>query len=120
MTRIELPDYLPSQFKNWLDFYYEIKNKGYDQMETIELSIWDDTKIEWRSQFNEDVDFYHKFPMWVVRERALNHLLTKLPDFDSMINLIDSYLSSRQNMGEIMENKEILDKILSICERKRN
>lgn len=129
---IQLPDYLPARYKNWLNLYLDVARQFKEQG----VEITEDTKVKlyelgdyheqqelYKSYGPEVVHFYQEFPMTLIKARAFDFILPNLPAWEEVYRfdrdlMTASIYSSPINSME--KNREIIEKLMSICPRERH
>lgn len=125
MTEIELPDYLPSRYDSWLHLYLEIQQIFIERGEpiteeaTVKLSELGDREEQktFRQYSEEVIHFYQHFPITVIKARALDYVLSKLPSFDIMYEVRNKSMASFYT-NELMY--EVFNNLLDVCQKKQN
>lgn len=121
---IQLPDFLPSRYKNWLELYLDV----YRTMHESGCPINDETKVklfemgdheeqkDLTSQYGEHiVAFYQEFPLILIKARALDFILPNLPTKDEMYSIYLGYMSAKHCTTTVEKNAKIIEGILNIC-----
>lgn len=114
-NEIELPDYLPSKYKSWYHLYLEVdkgfKEKGFVINEETKVKLFDLGSLyeqELLQTYSKEVlYFYQEFPMTLIKARALDYILSKIPDLETMYkirNLAMSVPYADSSMFEIFNN----------------
>jgi hypothetical protein len=123
-NEIELPDYLPSRYRSWLHLYLEIQRLFAERGETIQedsevtmYELGDDEEQQMLRQYSEEVIcFYQHFPVSLIKSRALDYVLSKLPSFEVMHEIRNRTLANLPySYGESIYQS--LNGLLSICPR---
>jgi hypothetical protein len=69
-------------------------------------------------QYSEEVIyFYHHFPITVIKSRALDYVLSKLPSFEKMYEVRGKAMSG---MHADQTMYEVFNKLLDVCPKKQN
>lgn len=106
MELIKLPDYLPSRFKSWLQLYVHINRilteQGITITEDLKIRFSEYLDAEEMKMFSEqEIMFYHEFPLTIIKARAFDELLASMPDFQDFIEIQETiYLNSRYLTNE--------------------
>lgn len=117
---IKLPDYLPSRYKNWLDFYQQFvevsSNRGFIINEETKVCVYDCMDYHEREALKmHEVKFYQEFPLIVIKARALDYILSESPSYEDILHLKHSVLST--HLASVDLNK-ILNGLLNVATRK--
>lgn len=126
MKEIQLPDYLPSRYKTWLHLYLEIQKIFAERGEIIneettvkfyELGDYEEQKML-RQYSEEIIYFYQHFSITIIKSRALDYVLSKLPPFEMMYEVRGKAMSGMyadQTMYELEYGARNKDGIYRIC-----
>jgi hypothetical protein len=113
---IQLPDYLPSRYKSWLHLYLEVqqafaeRGESFDEETTINMcELGDREEREMLiNQFGEEVVLYQHFPVTLIKARAFDFILSKLPTFKELINIRSAAMGAdwctNESMWEVFNN----------------
>lgn len=124
MKEIQLPDYLPSRYKTWLHLYLEIQKIFAERGEIIneettvklyELGDYEEQKML-RQYSEEIIYFYQHFPITIIKSRALDYVLSKLPSFEKMYEVRGKAMSGMY-ADETMY--EVFNALLDVCPTNR-
>lgn len=123
MDTVHLPDYLPSRFRNWLHFYTETLSL----FKQHNWSLNDDTTIKYYEYGVYDTDhelveqlrdtaFVQEIKFLDVKLRAFDYLVSQLPAFEDVRELI--YSSMRGIQGRDMDDtrKQLFETLLDLKE----
>ena len=123
---IQLPDYLPSRYKNWLHLYLTIKrelgNRGEDVDIMESVKLYEGQDYEERQMSREMIDFYQQFPVQLIKARALDFVLSKLPSFEDLYSFAGSWHSVvPMTAGNVhtADAFKMFNDLLDICPKKR-
>jgi len=105
MQEFKLPDFLPSRFRTWLSFYYqigrELEKAGHEINEETMVkysSFTDYEEQEYiRKTFDEQVYFVTEFPITLIKARAFDEVIAKIPDYVTVQELKRSAMASFQD-----------------------
>lgn len=126
---IQLPDYLPARYKNWLDLYLDIARQFNEQgvpiteetkVKLYELGDYEEQRQMMIQYGQEVVHFYQEFPMTLIKARAFDFILPNLPTqedvyrFNYDLMMVLRYSTSGASVDK---NREIIDKLMTICPR---
>ncbi|MBS0646778.1 MAG: hypothetical protein JSR97_09360 [Verrucomicrobia bacterium] len=124
MKEIQLPDYLSSRYKTWLHLYLEIQKIFAERGEIIneettiklyELGDYEEQKM--LRQYSEEVIyFYQNFPIKIIKSRALDYVLSKLPSFEKMYEVGGKAMSG---MHADQTMYEVFNALLDVCPTNR-
>lgn len=128
---IQLPDYLPARYQNWLALYLHVIK----QFTAQGISINESTKVklyemgdhkeqkELREQYGEEVvHFYQEFPLILIKARAFDFILPNLPSQEEVYRFrFDLHNASMysSNANAVEKNENIIGKLMSICPKDR-
>lgn len=125
MDEIQLPDYLPSRYDNWLDLYLDVvrifKEQGFEinddtKVKLYELGDYEEQKEIMTQYGDRVVHFYQEFPLTLIKARAFDFIITKLPSQITMERLYYNIMTSPMRSVSVQEDHETLEKFRSICQ----
>lgn len=126
---IQLPDFLPSRYPNWLTLYLDVIRQFTEQgvpinegtkVKLYELGDYEEQREIMRQYGNEVVHYYQEFPLILIKARAFDFIMPNLPTqedvyrFNYDLMTASMYSSSAAQSGK---NREIIDKLMTICPR---
>lgn len=117
---IQLPDFLPSRYRSWLELYRDLqktfKEQGISITEETTIKIAEfGTKEEmdlFKKQFGCDVTLYNHFSITLIKARALDEVLSKLPSSEKLRKVRNTAMSGLYNSDQ--EMFQIFNDLLSI------
>lgn len=126
---IQLPDYLPARYKNWLDLYSDVVK----QFEQQGVAITEETKVKlyelgdyheqqelYKTYGPEVVHFYQEFPITLIKARALDLMLPNLPTKEDVYRFHCDLMTASMystSINAMEKNNEIIDKLMRFCPR---
>jgi hypothetical protein len=126
---IQLPDFLPSRYPNWLALYLDVIRQFNEQgvpvneetkVKLYELGDYEEQREIMQQYGNEVVHYYQEFPLTLIKARAFDFILPSLPTqeelyrFNYDLMTASMYISSAAQSDK---NREIIDKLMTICPR---
>lgn len=122
MSEVELPDYLPSKYQNWFELYLAVVKVLEDQggiNDETTVKLYDLGTKEEQQAFRENSEevtyFYQHFPVTLIKSRALDYILGRMPNKEDLLKLYSAVVynhyssdSERSSMRAILY---IFDKI---------
>lgn len=118
-NEIQLPDYLPSRYKNWYHLYLEVEKifteNGYELTEETKVRLSELPDFDEKEMSEEAILFYQEFPLPVLKARALDFIMSKIPSFDDVIKMRHYLMLPGGDVGV----HEIVDRLLDVCPRNR-
>lgn len=108
---VVLPDYLPSRFNSWLEFYIRLETAMRGRVYN------DETIVDW-GEFDSDfigATFIQKFKVGDVKAKAFDYIMTLLPEKEDMISLMYQFRSSCNPHGHSIDKATtIFNNLVSI------
>jgi hypothetical protein len=126
---IQLPDFLPSRYPNWLALYLDVikqfNKHGVPTNEETKVKLYEMGDHEEQEQIMEQygdqiVHYFQEFPLTLIKARAFDFILPNLPTQEDVYRFnYDLMMASRYSTsgGSIDKNREIIDKLMSVCPR---
>lgn len=119
---IQLPDYLPSRYSSWLSLYREViaslEANGQKITEETVVNLAEFGFLDRHSSYSgEDVAFYQQWPLTLIKARALDFVLEKLPSFEQMIRVYNELIWSRS--AAVYSLTPHIDALLNICPKQK-
>jgi hypothetical protein len=123
-NEVELPDYLPGRYKNWLHLYLTVKRelsmRGEDIDKAEVVRLYEGPDFEEREMSSEMIDFYQQFPVSLIKSRALDFILSKLPTFEDLYSFAGPWHSATfMAAGNYADFDTIFNNLLDVCPKKR-
>lgn len=122
---IQLPDYLPSRYKNWLDVYLEcakvFSENGWPINEESKVKMYDmgsyEEQQEMMLSYGEHATaFFQELPLTLIKARALDYILPNIPTLETMYKLRSNLYYSRNYSADGNDRTiEVVDKLMNIC-----
>lgn len=125
---IQLPDYLPARYRNWLDLYLDVvrmfKEQGYAINEETKVKLYElgdrEEQKEIAERYGEQaVHFYQEFPLTLIKARAFDFILPNLPTKEDAYNFQHYLMRASSYSASTNANSEIIDKLMRICPSKK-
>lgn len=125
---IQLPDYLPARYQNWLALYLDVirrfKEQGCPITEETKVKLYElgdyEEQSELMQQYGEEVThFYQEFPLTLIKARAFDFILPNLPIQEDVYKFNYDLMAASMYSASVDKNREIIDKLMSICPRDR-
>lgn len=126
---IQLPDYLPARYENWLVLYLDVlrqfRMQGVEITEETKVKLYElgdyDEQKELREQYGDRVvHFFQEFPMTLIKARAFDFIIPNLPAQEEVYRFSHELMTASMyssSMRSMEKNREIIDKLMSICPR---
>jgi hypothetical protein len=126
---IQLPDYLPARYENWLILYLDVirqfKVQGVEINEETKVKLWEmgdhDEQQQIMEQYgNQVVHYYQEFPITLIKARAFDFIIPNLPTSEDVYRFNYELMTASRYMASgdlVNKNREIIDKLMNICPR---
>lgn len=123
---IELPDYLPSRYKNWYDLYFQVirefEKRGEPTPNNMEISLLD---FGYDLEHNDSPVFKQTYTIGELKIRAFDFLIEHLPTRNTVRDL-EIFYKSGMNTGHPVinydrdeENEKALNNLFLIAKDDR-
>lgn len=125
---IQLPDYLPARYKNWLELYLDVirqfKEHGCKINEETKVKLYELGDYKEQQQMmlqygDEVVHFYQEFPLTLIKARAFDFIFPNLPTQEDVYRFNYDLMAASAYSASVNKNREIIDKLMSVCPRER-
>lgn len=116
---IELPDYLPNRYLSWYHLYMDV----IQECVAAGITVKEDTDVkiayfgdkeeekEFRQLFAEDVVLCQKFPIGLIKARAFDYVVSKIPNFETMNGIREQIMNTRSDDTML----KALNNLIDIC-----
>jgi hypothetical protein len=128
---IQLPDFLPSRYPNWLVLYLDVirqfNEHGVPVNEGTKVKLYElgdyNEQTELRLHYGDEVvHYYQEFPLTIIKARAFDFIFPNLPTQEDVYRFNRDIMTASMysnSSAALDRNREIFDKLMSICPRER-
>ena len=111
MQEFKLPDFLPRRFRTWLSFYQqvvlELAKTGHEITEETLVKYSSHTDYEEQEyilkNYDHKVYFVSEFPITLIKARAFDEVMLKIPDYVTVQQLKSAAMNSFRDEAGLME-----------------
>lgn len=114
--KVALPDYLPSRYESWLEYYYEIvrifKEQGRELNDETIIKRYDfgdyNEHKEMKKYDQGIVSFYQEVPFMLIKSRALDFIISHLPTKSALYPIFcNAYING--------DSDKVVNNLFKIC-----